>query len=71
MAAERVIVDGVVRNGVIVPEGGVKLPEGVHVEILMPEIPPELQVEFDAWEAASDEDFTALEAMLKEDNKNG
>ncbi len=70
MAAERVIVSGIVRNGVIVPEGEVKLPEGVHVEILMPEVPPELQAEFDAWEAASDEDFAAFEAMLREGEKH-
>ncbi|MCS6859830.1 MAG: hypothetical protein NZT92_05875 [Abditibacteriales bacterium] len=69
MAAERVIVSGVVRNGVVVPEGEAKLPEGVHVEILMPVIPPELQAEFDAWEAANDEDFAAFEAMLKEEEK--
>jgi hypothetical protein len=69
MAAERVIVNGVVRDGVVVPEGGVKLPEGVQVEILIPEISPELQAEFDAWEAASDEDFAAFEAMLREEEK--
>jgi hypothetical protein len=28
------------------------------------EIPPELQAEFDAWELASDEDFTEFEKMM-------
>ena len=71
MAAERVIVSGIVRNGVVVPESDVTLPEGVRVDILMPEISPALQAEFDAWEAASDEDFMAFENMLKREEGQG
>lgn len=71
MAVERLIVSGVVKNGVVVPEDDVKLPEGVRVDILIPEISPELQAEFDAWEAASDEDLATFEEMLKEEGKEG
>ncbi len=66
MAAERVYISGIVRNGVVIPEEGVELPEGSHVEILTSPIPPELQAELDAWEAASDEDMAALEQTLKD-----
>jgi hypothetical protein len=45
---------GVVTNGVVVPSS--PLPEGTRVEIhpqpVRPEVPPELQEEFDGWERA-------------------
>ena len=66
MAAEKVYISGVVRNGVVIPEGGVELPEGSHVEILTSPIPPELQAELDAWEAANDEDMAAMEQFLRD-----
>jgi len=67
MVAERVVINGVMHNGVVVAQGDVKLPEGALVEIVIepPVITPELQAEFDAWERASDEDFAAFEAMLQ------
>ena len=47
-------ITGVVTNGVVVPSS--PLPEGMRVEIhpqpARPEVPPELQEEFDGWEAA-------------------
>lgn len=62
MESERAIVNGIVKNGVVMPEcSDVELPEGLCVEILMPEISPELRAEFDAWETASDADFAAFE----------
>ena len=69
MAVERAIVAGVVKNGVVVPEGNLRLPEGVSVDILMPAVPAELQAEFDAWEAASDEDMLAFERMLEQERQ--
>lgn len=65
MAAEHVVVSGIVRNGVVVPREQIALPEGTLVDILIPAIPPALQSEFDAWESASDEDLAAFEASLK------
>jgi hypothetical protein len=51
-----VIVRGVVRDGRVVPD--TPLPEGARVEVRLvgppPEVPPELQAEFEAWARASD-----------------
>ena len=59
MAAERVYISGVVKNGVIIPDEA--LPEGARVEILTLPLPPGLQAELDAWETASDEDMHRLQ----------
>jgi len=67
MIGKRVIVGGIVKNGVVVPRENIKLLEGTYVEILIPAIPPELQAEFDAWEAISDDDFAAFEKALLEE----
>jgi predicted DNA-binding antitoxin AbrB/MazE fold protein len=57
MATERLVIGGIVKNGVIVPEGDAKLPEGARVEIALSivDISPELKAELAAWERASDE----------------
>ena len=51
-----VIVQGVVRDGRVVPDA--PLPEGARVEVRLigppPELPPDLQAEFEAWGRASD-----------------
>jgi hypothetical protein len=51
-----VIIQGVVREGRVVPDS--PLPEGVRVEVRLvgpsPEVPPELLAEFEAWGRASD-----------------
>ena len=59
------VVSGNVRNGVVVPESDVKLTGGTCVEILASEISSVLQAEFDASEAASDEDFATFEVVLR------
>ncbi len=41
MAAKPVIVPGVVRGGVVYPEGGAPLPEGARVEIVLPAAQPQ------------------------------
>jgi hypothetical protein len=47
-------ITGVVTNGVVIPN--TPLPEGARVEIQLqpnrPEVPPELQEEFDGWDRA-------------------
>ncbi len=60
-------VQGVVKDGVIVPDA--PLPEGARVEIrVVPlEMPPELQEEFDAWNRASDHALEMFERMLEEE----
>ena len=44
MAVERLVIGGIVKNGVVMPEGNAKLPEGTRVEIIVPteDMPPEL-----------------------------
>ena len=71
MVAERVIINGVVQNGVVVAQGDVKLPEGAHVEIVIesPIMTPELQAEFDMWERASDEAWAMIEQWEKEERE--
>ena len=60
------VVQGTVKDGVIVPEG--PLPEGARVEIrLLPiEIPPELQEEFDDWDRASAGTIELVERLAQE-----
>jgi hypothetical protein len=55
MATGPLVIPGVVRNGVVVPQGDTVLPEGAEVQITLPPVPPELQAEFDAWERLGDE----------------
>lgn len=61
-------VGGVVRDGIIVPNS--PLPEGRQVEIRLcdepPEVPPELQAEFDGWERASAEALELVERLALE-----
>jgi hypothetical protein len=50
------IVQGVVKEGRVIPDA--PLPEGARVEVRVigpaPEVPPDLQAEFEAWGRASD-----------------
>ena len=57
MAAERVVIPGIVKNGKVEPQTETSLPEGAHVDIVIgpAAITPELQAEFDAWEQAGDD----------------
>jgi len=68
MAAKPLVLSGVVKNGVILPEGDTKLPEGTRVEIIVPteEMPSELRAELDAWERASDEAWAMIDRWEKE-----
>src|SRR5262249_28545050 len=61
------LVQGVVRNGVIVPRS--PLPEGARVEIRICEtddVPPELRAEFDAWDLASASALELVERLAAE-----
>ncbi len=59
---------GVVKEGVVVPDA--PLPEGVRVEIRLPEpaggTPPELQAEFEAWDRASANALDMVERLARE-----
>jgi len=69
MGTERVVIPGIVKNGVVVPQNDTPLPEGAHVEILMSpaEVPPELQSELDQWEKASDEAWAMIDEWEAEE----
>jgi hypothetical protein len=58
MATPRLVVPGIVKNGLVVPQNDTSLPEGAHVDILSgpAEITPGLQAELAQWEQASVED---------------
>ena len=49
MVTERVVIPGIVKNGVVVPQNDTPLPDGAHVDILNrpTDMPPELQAELD------------------------
>ena len=71
MIAERVVLHGVVRGGVVVPEETFDLPEGARVEITLAALPPddaqgELAAETAAWERASDNAWALIEGWEKE-----
>ena len=61
-------VTGLVKDGLVVPSS--PLPEGAQVEIrvcqTLPEVPPELQAEFDAWDRASGEALELVERLAQE-----
>lgn len=64
-----VTLTGTVQDGVIVPDNGVKLPQGYVYELkqLTLEFTPEERAEFDAWERASDEAFQMILDLETED----
>jgi hypothetical protein len=64
MIPERVVIPGMVKNGVVVPQNDTPLPDGAHVEILLSpaEVPPALHSEWDRWEKASNEAWTMIDA---------
>lgn len=52
MATEPIVIAGVVRNGVVVPQGDTPLPEGAQVSIVVPqpEPPAPAPAEGEVWE---------------------
>jgi hypothetical protein len=71
MPEQTIIIAGLVKNGVVVPEGSATLPEGAHVSIVITpsEIPADLREEFAAWERASDEAWAMIDDWEKEEPK--
>ena len=63
-----VIIQGVVRDGRVVPDA--PLPEGARVEVRLleplPEVPPDLQGEFEAWGRASDRALDLIDGPAPE-----
>jgi hypothetical protein len=69
MTTERLVIPGVVKNGLVVPEGNTPLPEGASVEIVIvpPQGEPGLQAEFDAWDRAGDEAWAQIDQWEREE----
>lgn len=69
MPLERTIIPGIVKNGLVVPQGDIPLPEGASVEIVLPgsALSHQEQEEFDSWEQASDEAWGLIEQWEREE----
>jgi hypothetical protein len=71
METEPVVISGLVKNGVIVPQGPNQLPEGTLVAIVVPsrslELAPEVLTELDAWELVSDEAWALIDQWEREE----
>jgi hypothetical protein len=69
MATPRLVIPGIVKNGLVVPQNDTPLPEGTHVDILIgpAAMTPELQAELIQWEQASDEAWAMIEQWEAED----
>jgi len=69
MATERLVIPGIVKNGVVVPQNDTPLPDGVHVDIVIgaADVPPELQAEWAQWETASDEAWAMIDRWETEE----
>ena len=60
---ERTVINGIVKDGIIIPEKGVKLPEGLQVEIVFvsPAATAELKAELEAWDRIGDEAWAMID----------
>jgi hypothetical protein len=69
MATQQLVIPGIVKNGLVVPQNDMPWPEGAHVDILIGPayVTPELQAEFAQWEKASDEAWTMINQWEAED----
>jgi hypothetical protein len=69
MATQRLVIPGILKNGLVVPQNDTPLPEGARVDILIgpAEMTLELQAELAQWEQASDEAWTMIDQQEAED----
>lgn len=69
MAPEPITFEAVIKDGVIVPRQGVKLPEGISVTVTVCplQMDPELRAETAAWERLSDEAWAMIDAWEQEE----
>ncbi len=63
------VLRGTVKNGVIVPEEGIHLPEGMLVKFIVQtlEFTPEEREEFAGWEQLGDEAWAMIDEWEEED----
>jgi predicted DNA-binding antitoxin AbrB/MazE fold protein len=69
MVPERFVIPGIVKNGVVVPQNDIPLPDGAHVDILISptDATPELEAELDQWDKASDEAWAMIDQWEAEE----
>jgi predicted DNA-binding antitoxin AbrB/MazE fold protein len=69
MATERVVIPGIVKNGVVVPQNDIPLPDGAHVDILLSpaDVTPALKSELEQWDKASDEAWAMIDQWEAEE----
>jgi hypothetical protein len=62
MTRQRLVIPGIVKNGLVVPQHDTPLPEGTHVDILIrpAEMMPELREELAHRKKASDEAWALI-----------
>ena len=65
---EQAILHGTVKNGVIVPDAGIHLPEGAFVKFVVKtqELTAEERAEFEGWEQLGDEAWAMIDEWEKE-----
>jgi hypothetical protein len=63
MATHRLVISGIVKNGLVVPRNDTPLPKGTHVDIPIEaaDVTPAVQSEYDQWEKASDEAWAMID----------
>lgn len=68
---ERIVINGIVKDGIVIPEKGVKLPEGIQVEIVFvsPAATAELQAELEAWDRIGDKAWAMIDQWEQEEQQ--
>ncbi len=63
MARDRVVIPGIVKNGLVVPQSDTPLPDGTHVDIVITpaDMSPELQAELVQWDQASEKAWAMID----------
>jgi hypothetical protein len=69
MATQCLVIPGIVKNGLVVPQNDTPLPEGAHVDILIgaADVTPAIESEHDQWEKANDEAWAMIDQCEAED----
>ena len=66
---EKFVINGIVKDGIVIPEKGSGLPEGTRVEIVfaLAAMTPELKAEFEACDRIGDEAWAMIDKWEQEE----
>lgn len=69
MSTDGRTITGIVKDGVIVPQSGSGLPEGMEVNIVIPKeaMTPELREELAAWQQAGMQSWNMIDELEREE----